>query len=223
MSSRPRELDFSKAAHLAARTFDGQNIRHGRVSADGAVWVRVSAQADPGTPTMQRQEAGMINARAAGWAYKLSPDKGQLLMMTRDSSVHQGGQPGGKACPSARRTDRRHRWRAAVPARSLVHAGAWREPEAGPDAPRNAAGRAGAAGPDARRPGFRPARHLPASRRAAVGRADPGREYGRMPLSRLALPPRRRVQRRSPRWWTARIWTRRRSACAAIRCASRTA
>ncbi len=32
---------------------------------------------------MQRQEAGKINARAAEWAYKLSPDKGRLLMMTR--------------------------------------------------------------------------------------------------------------------------------------------
>jgi hypothetical protein len=89
-------LDFSKAAHLAARTFDGQNIVLDAVSADGAVWVRVSAKPDPGTPTMQRQEAGMINARAAGWAYKLSPDKGRLLMMKRDD-LFTKADPGGPA------------------------------------------------------------------------------------------------------------------------------
>jgi hypothetical protein len=92
------QIDFSKAAHLSAHTFDMQNVRIDAVAANGAVWIRVSAQADPGTPTMQRQEAGMINARAAGWAYKLSADKGRLLMMTRDELMTKAdgpqGQPG---------------------------------------------------------------------------------------------------------------------------------
>ena len=91
------KLDFSKAVHLAAHTFDMQNIRIDATSVDNAVWVRISAQPDPGTPTMQRQEAAMINARGADWAYKLSPDKGRLLMMTRDDLMTeaQAGGPDG--------------------------------------------------------------------------------------------------------------------------------
>jgi hypothetical protein len=94
------QFDFSKAAHLSAHTFDMQNIELDAISVKGDVWIKVSAQADPGTPTMQRQEAGMISARAAGWAYKLSPDKGRLLMMTRDALMTKAdtaglqGQPG---------------------------------------------------------------------------------------------------------------------------------
>ncbi|HUO01968.1 MAG TPA: DUF4340 domain-containing protein [Rhizomicrobium sp.] len=96
------ELDFSKAAHLVAHTFDNQNIRMDAVKANDAVWVRISAQPDPGTPTMQKQEAAMINARAGNWAYELATEKGQFFSMQRDNlfakaqaSDQQGqGQPG---------------------------------------------------------------------------------------------------------------------------------
>ena len=77
-------FDFSKPVRLTAHTFDMQNIRMDAIEAEGGVWVRISAEADPGTPTMQRQEAGMINTKAANWAYKLSPDKGRLLMLKRE-------------------------------------------------------------------------------------------------------------------------------------------
>jgi hypothetical protein len=92
------QLDFSKPVRLVAHTFDGQNIHIDAVTVKDAVWVRVSAEADKGTPTMQRQEAGMLNARAAQWAYKLSADKGRLLAMTRDNLLSKAeapeGQPG---------------------------------------------------------------------------------------------------------------------------------
>ena len=93
-------LDFSKAAHLAAHTFDNQNIRMDAVQVNGAVWVRISAQPDPGTPAMQKQEAAMINARAGNWAYELATERGQFFSMTRDNlfakaQAQQGdGQPG---------------------------------------------------------------------------------------------------------------------------------
>ena len=92
-------VDFSKPVRLLAHTFDGQNIRIDAVTVKDAVWIRISAEADKGTPTMQRQEAGMINAHAAQWAYKLSADKGQLLTMTRDGLMTKAesagpGQPG---------------------------------------------------------------------------------------------------------------------------------
>ena len=90
-------LDFSKAAHLAAHTFDNQNIRMDAVKANGAVWVRISAQPDPGTPAMQKQEAAMINARAANWAYELATERGQFFSMTRNNlfaKAQASGQPG---------------------------------------------------------------------------------------------------------------------------------
>jgi hypothetical protein len=91
-------LDFSKPVRLVAHTFDGQNIHIDAVTVKDAAWIRVSAEADKTTPTMQRQEAGLINARAAQWAYKLSPDKGRLLTMARDNLLTKAeapeGQPG---------------------------------------------------------------------------------------------------------------------------------
>ena len=92
------QVDFSKPARLQAHTFDGQNIHIDAVTVKDAIWIRVSAEADKGTPTMQRQEADMINARAAQWAYKLPPDKGRFLSMTRDNLITKAeapeGQPG---------------------------------------------------------------------------------------------------------------------------------
>lgn len=92
------QLDFSKPVRLVAHTFDGQNIHLDAVNVKDATWIRISAEADKGTPTMPRQEADLINARAAQWAYKLSPDKGRLLAMTRDNLLTKAeapeGQPG---------------------------------------------------------------------------------------------------------------------------------
>ena len=87
------ELDFSKAAHLTAHTFDNQNIRMDAVKVNDAVWVRISAQADPGTPTMQKQEAAMISARAGNWAYELATEKGQFFSMTRDNLFAKAQAP----------------------------------------------------------------------------------------------------------------------------------
>ncbi|MGH6827700.1 MAG: DUF4340 domain-containing protein [Rhizomicrobium sp.] len=94
------QVDFSKAAHLAAHTFDSQNIHMDAAIVNGAVWVRVSAEPDPGTPTMQKQEAAMIDARSAGWAYKLPADRGRFFTMQRDklftkATVSQPNPPQG--------------------------------------------------------------------------------------------------------------------------------
>lgn len=96
-------LDFSKAAHLFAHTFDGQNIHMDGVQSNGAVWVRISAEADPKTPTMQKQEADMINARAKNWAYELATERGQFFSMTRDKffTKAQPAQPAGGIPPGA--------------------------------------------------------------------------------------------------------------------------
>ena len=94
------EIDFSKAAHLVAHTFDNQNIRLDAAKVNDAIWVKISAQPDAGTPTMQKQEAAMINARAGNWAYELATEKGQFFSMQRDNlfakaqAPDQQGQPG---------------------------------------------------------------------------------------------------------------------------------
>jgi hypothetical protein len=90
------ELDFSKAAHLSAHTFDNQNIRMDAVKVKDAIWVKVSAEPDPGTPTAQKQEAGMINARVANWAYELATERGQFFSMKRDNLFTKApaNQPG---------------------------------------------------------------------------------------------------------------------------------
>jgi hypothetical protein len=90
------QVDFSKPVRLVAHTFDGQNIHIDAVAVKDATWIRLSAEADKDTPTMQRQEAGMINARAAQWAYKLSADKGRLLTMTRDNLLTKAEPPDGQ-------------------------------------------------------------------------------------------------------------------------------
>lgn len=95
------QVDFSKGAHLAAHTFDDQNIRMDAAMVNGNVWVRISAQPDPGTPTMQKQEAATINAKAANWAYELATNKGKFFSMKRDAlftkaqAQPQGGLPPG--------------------------------------------------------------------------------------------------------------------------------
>jgi hypothetical protein len=95
------ELDFSKPAHLSAHTFDNQNIHMDAAQVNGAVWVKISAAPDPGTPTAQKQEAEMINARAQNWAYELATERGQFFSMKRDNlfakapaGQPEGGQPG---------------------------------------------------------------------------------------------------------------------------------
>lgn len=82
------QLDFAKASpkatHVVAHSFDGLILNLDAV-ADGAdVWARLSAAAGPGAVPGIAKEADGINARAAGWAYKMPPDKGRLLMATEE-------------------------------------------------------------------------------------------------------------------------------------------
>ena len=82
--------------------------------------------------------------------------------------------------------------RAGVPQGRLVLRGALRRPQARRHGPPRNPRRAGPARPHAHGPGLRAARHLPAPRRAAVGRPPGEGRRGRgggVPLPRLDLPP----------------------------------
>ncbi|HEY0301278.1 MAG TPA: hypothetical protein VGC36_08105, partial [Rhizomicrobium sp.] len=81
------KLDLANPAGIArvvTRTFDGLTVTVNaqRIGAD--VWATLFAAADPAKPDAAK-EAAAINARAAGWAYKLPAFKGQLFMTTLDS------------------------------------------------------------------------------------------------------------------------------------------
>jgi Domain of unknown function (DUF4340) len=96
------KLDFSKASHAVARTFDGLLVTFDFVEQGGGIWAKLAASTVPGTAPMIGNEANAINARTAGWAYKLPPEKGAALLsdlakLTAPPPAPQGpqGMPGG--------------------------------------------------------------------------------------------------------------------------------
>jgi hypothetical protein len=74
------QLDFAKASHVTAHSFDGLTFTLDAVMDGPDVWARLSAAAAPGAMPGIAKEAEGINARAAGWVYKMAPEKGRLLM-----------------------------------------------------------------------------------------------------------------------------------------------
>jgi hypothetical protein len=77
-------FDFSKATRFVSRTFDGLVIVVRTVKKGQAYWATVFAQAPPGKPALAKQ-AGAINGKTAGWAYKLPPEKGQQVTASLES------------------------------------------------------------------------------------------------------------------------------------------
>ena len=76
------QLDFRKSVHVTAHTFDGLSLSMDVVASGPDIWARLSAAAGPDAVPGIAKEARDVNARAGGWAYKLPPDKGRLLMAT---------------------------------------------------------------------------------------------------------------------------------------------
>jgi len=73
------QIDFTKAAHVTAHTFDGLVLTLNVATVGNDVWITLAATAAPGaTPTVV-EEARTITARSKDWAYRLAPDKGRLL------------------------------------------------------------------------------------------------------------------------------------------------
>lgn len=75
------QLDFSKSAHIIAHTFDGLAISLDAIQTGADVWVTISATTTPSAAPGMAREVEAVATRTANWAYKLSPDKGQLLTM----------------------------------------------------------------------------------------------------------------------------------------------
>jgi len=82
-----RAFDFSdpaRVARLVTKTFDGLTVTLQTTRQGADYWATISAEGAPGKPLAQK-EAREIDARSAGWAYRLPGDKGQLLMTTLES------------------------------------------------------------------------------------------------------------------------------------------
>jgi hypothetical protein len=73
-------MDFSAATRVSARTFDGLAVNFELVRRDGGIWARISATPAPKAPEAVAQEAAGINARTAGWAFRLPPEKGEVML-----------------------------------------------------------------------------------------------------------------------------------------------
>ncbi len=87
-----RNFDLSHATKLVTRTFDGLTVTAQVVPQGTDDWAVISAAAAPGNLNTAK-EARDINARSAGWAYKLPQDKGQQFMTTLESLLKPVGAP----------------------------------------------------------------------------------------------------------------------------------
>jgi len=73
-------IDFTGASLVEARSFDGLAVNLRVVRQGGDYWAQVSAAPAPKAPQTIVSEAAAINARTSGWAFKLPPEKGAVLM-----------------------------------------------------------------------------------------------------------------------------------------------
>lgn len=88
-------MDFSKASHAVARTFDGLLISFDILQQRSDVWARLTASTAPGAAPMVANEAAAINTHSAGWAYKLPPEKGHALLSTLPNLMAPAAPPPG--------------------------------------------------------------------------------------------------------------------------------
>jgi hypothetical protein len=73
-------VNFAGATQVSAHGFDGLAITLTVAQQGGEYWAQVSAAAAPGAKETVAQEAETMNARAKGWAFKVPPERGALMM-----------------------------------------------------------------------------------------------------------------------------------------------
>ena len=91
------QFDFSKAPQSVTHTFDGLDATVKIATKGMDHWATISAA---GTNPMTQNEAMAINARLAGWAFKLQPSKVDQFLAARETLLKP---PGGPAAPPAPR------------------------------------------------------------------------------------------------------------------------
>ena len=92
-------VDFSAASHAVGKGFDGLLITLDIAPKGHDLWARITAAAAPGAGAEAVKDASGINAKVAGWAYKLPDEKGRALIADLDAVMTppppQPGQGGG--------------------------------------------------------------------------------------------------------------------------------
>jgi len=73
-------IDFKGATRVEAHSFDGLAINLLVTRQGEDYWAQVNAATAPGVPAPITQEAAAVNARTSGWAFKMPPEKGAVLM-----------------------------------------------------------------------------------------------------------------------------------------------
>jgi len=89
--AEPDQFDFSKAPQSVTHTFDGLDVTVKVAAKGNEHWAAVSAS---GTNPMTQTEAGAINARLSGWAFKLPDDKVQQFLAARETLLKPLDTPG---------------------------------------------------------------------------------------------------------------------------------
>jgi hypothetical protein len=88
-----KDIDFSNAAKLVTKTFDGLSVTTDVVHVGAEYWAEFGAMNMAGNPEIGKQ-ARIINARVNGWAYKLPDYKGAQFMTPLESLLKpKGGKP----------------------------------------------------------------------------------------------------------------------------------
>ncbi|MDR3525963.1 MAG: DUF4340 domain-containing protein [Rhizomicrobium sp.] len=75
-------VDFSGAAHMIVRSFDGVTVSLDIATVGTEHWVRLMASGEPGAAA---KEALAINTHASAWAFKLPPYKASLFAAPLES------------------------------------------------------------------------------------------------------------------------------------------
>ena len=83
-------FDFSDAAELVTKTFDGLTVTARIIKKAGDYWLTLSAEAEPGKKDAQA-EARAIDRHAAGWAFQIPAYKGAQFTTSRESLLKPKG------------------------------------------------------------------------------------------------------------------------------------
>lgn len=90
-AKRASGLDFAKPARLAIKTFDGLTVTVETIKTGNDYWATVKAEG-AGDPD-RAKEARDINAKSAGWAYKLADFKGAQFTTPLENLLKPKGTP----------------------------------------------------------------------------------------------------------------------------------
>jgi Domain of unknown function (DUF4340) len=87
-----KDVDFTNASRFVAKTFDGLSVTAEIVHVGQDYWAQFSAADTDNKPDVAKK-AREIDARASGWAFKLSDDKGAAFTSTLESLLKPKGGP----------------------------------------------------------------------------------------------------------------------------------